>query len=325
MNVEEDLPRTFVSEIDFGTQPATKAAQDVTDLAFKPVAQAFEANILNASGLLLFPHSLLMWSHMEIKQLMTFTDVYLGLRVKTGADYRDSEVKKRVDEEVQHRLDQLREREEFTEELFLSSDSRLAHLLRSPDIQTNVRMILLSLISATWTAFEILAGDAWQFALNNRPDQIAQEVLRQLFPSSTPEGLSAKGIPMWMAAKYGFDLRNHIGDMLKPRMDFSDVKEIRKAYSAAFGIGTAFDVALADKNLLILETTRHLVVHRGGVVDERYNRAADQNFGINQPLPLDATFISNILGAGIAAGCTLISFVDGWLAANPSIGGKPPE
>jgi hypothetical protein len=315
MNTEDNLIRAFVSEINFDHQCAANAAESVTQLAFRPVANAFAANIENAVGLLQLPYSLLMWSHVETKRLLIFTDVFLPLRLKTHADYRDEEVKRRVDEEVDRRFDQLRETEEFEQELCLTSDSKLALLLRSPDIQRKMRMMLLSLISATWTAFEILAGDAWQFALNTRPDQFAQGVLRQLFPSGTPEGISAKGIPVWMAAKYGFDLRNHVGDMLKPRVDFSDIKEIQKAYLAAFGRNITLEGALADKNLLILEATRHLVVHRGGLVDEKYNKTTDQAFETNQPLPLDPTFLSNILGAGIDAGCALISAVDGWLGA----------
>jgi hypothetical protein len=326
MNSEGALTETFLSEIQFDTQSATYAAQGVTELKFKPVAEAFEANIRNAVGLLQLPFSLLMWSHMETKRLLMFTDVYLPLGLK-GAKYFDPEVKKHVDEELARRINELGDDEGFTEELCRTSDAILAHLLESPDMQRKIRTVLLSLISATWTAFEVLAGDAWQFALNNRPDQIAQRVLQQMFPSGTAEGLSAKGIPLWMAAKYRFDLRSHIGDLLKPRINFSDLEEIQKAYSAAFGKESPLGATLADKNLLTLETTRHLVVHRGGLVDEKYNKITGENFEIKQPLPLDAAFLSSVLGAGIAAGCALISFVDTWLdatRATESVGNEQP-
>ena len=257
-------------------------------------------------------YAVLAAEHMEAARLLIFTDVYLPLGLK-GADYHSPEVKRQVDEMVELRMKEAWLQSDF----FPATDSKVACLLRGPQTQRQIRMMLLSWISATWTAFEILAGDAWQLALNSRPDLIAQEVLGQLFPSGSPEGLSAKGIPLWMAAKYGFDLRNHIGDMLKPRVDFSDIKEVKRAYAAAFGDDTSLQGALADKNLLVLAATRHLVVHRGGVVDEKYNKIADQNFTMNEELPLeDATFLSNILGAGVVAGCTLITFIDGWLCAN---------
>jgi hypothetical protein len=310
--------RTFLLDIDFDYTSATNAAGAVKQSEFKPVAQAFQANIENAVGLLQLPHGLLMWSHMEIKRLLMFTDAYLPLGLK-GADYGEAAIKKQVDEEVRRRFDQLQHDGSFELELIPAADSKMAHLLGDPKMQRQIRMILLSLISATWTAFEILAGDAWQLALNSRPDQIAEKVLGQLFPSGTPEGLSAKAIPLWMAAKYGFDLRNHIGDILKPHVDFSDLKQIQKAYAAAFGTNAAFESAVADKNLLTLGATRNLVVHRGGLVDEKYNKITNQSFETSQPLPLDPTFLSGILEAGMTACRTLITCVDGWLCANPPI------
>jgi hypothetical protein len=158
-------------------------------------------------------------------------------------------------------------------------------------------------------------GDAWQFALNARPTETAQSVLHRLFPAGTPEGISAKGIPLWLAAKYNFDLRQHIGDILKLRIDFSDVNEIRKAYVAAFGESACLRNGLEDKNLLVLEATRHLVVHRGAIVDEKYSKITGQSFPVHEPLPLEPAFVSAILHAAIVGGSSIVTFLDEWLVA----------
>ncbi len=309
---EEKISRTFLSEIEFDFDIAKTAVANVKHPGFKPIADAFWTNVKGAMNLLQLPYSLLMYSLMREKRTLIFLDVYLPL-ANRGLDYSDDASKKRVDDEVERQLSEWMDREEHTDELVLDADKHLAGLLDSERAQRQLRMVLLSLISATWTAFEVLAGDAWQFALNARPTETAQSVLQRLFPTGTPEGISAKGIPLWLAAKYDFDLRQHIGDILKLRIDFSDINEIRKAYVAAFGEKACLRNALEDKNLLILEATRHLVVHRGAIVDEKYNKITGQTFPVRQPLPLEPAFVSAILRAAIVGGSSIVTFLDEWL------------
>jgi len=316
MTIEAKPARSFLADVDYTTSPVEDALNSVCHPNFKPTAAAFLANIKNAESLLQLPHSLLMLAHVETQKLLVFTDVYLPVFYK-GGRYEDIDTRKIVDEEFAKRMDQLRTSQDFKDELITASDSRMAQLLEGGDMQKKIRMVLLSLVSATWTAFEVLAGDAWRFALNNRPDLTAQRVLQQLFPHTTAEGLSAKGIPVWLAAQYGFDLRSHIGDILKSRIDFSDIGEIRKAYRAAFGEIAELEKHLGDRRLLILESTRHVIVHRGGTVDEKYNHLTNKNFEIGRPLPLEPTFLSDALRAGIAAGCA-INIESGGTPGNPT-------
>jgi hypothetical protein len=48
-------------------------------------------------------------------------------------------------------------------------------------------------------------------------------------------------------------------------------------------------------------------------VDEKYNKTSGQNFPMNEPLPLEPAFLSEILNAGIAAGSSIVTFLDEWL------------
>ncbi|MGA3317055.1 MAG: hypothetical protein ABSC64_11535 [Candidatus Korobacteraceae bacterium] len=309
---DETISRTFLSEINFDFDIAKAAVASVKYQGFRPIADAFWTNVEGAMNLLQLPHFLLSYSAMREKQTLIFLDVYLPL-ANRGLDYTDKTSKKRVDDEVARRLSEWKAQEGHTGELALDADKHLAGLLDMEMMQRQLRMVVLSLISATWTAFEVLAGDAWQFALNARPTEAAQSVPQRLFPGGTPEGISAKGIPLWLAAKYNFDLRQHIGDILKLRIDFSDVNEIRKGYVAAFGEKACLQDALEDKNLLILEATRHLVVHRGAIVDEKYNKVTGQSFPLHQPLPLEPAFVSAILHVAIVAGSSIVTFLDEWL------------
>lgn len=308
-------------EIDVDSSPAENAAAAVRYESFKPIAKVFQSNVENAISLLQLPHGLLMWAHIEQQELLTFSRVYLPIALLDGGKepYKKPEIKHKVDKEVARRMKEWRSRENFMQSVIDASDSKMSQLLTQLRIQAEMRMVLLSLMTSSWTAFEVLAGDAWEFILNSRADQIAQNVIKELFANvNAAEGLSAKGIPLWMAAKYKFDLRNHIGEILKPKIDFSDVRQVRKAYEAVFGVG-AIPESLKCKNLTVLEKTRHLIVHRAGIVDERYNDLTNQDFSLGESLPLNASFITDLVMSAINAGCSLISFIDNWLMSTSTV------
>jgi hypothetical protein len=187
-------PETFLSKVSFDSSLVERAVNSVTHQGLKAVAESFGKNIEAATNLLQLPHSLLMHAYAKEKQYLAFLDVYLPLAMK-GLSYDDAAVKKSVDDEVAKRLNAWHENE-AVKELGRESDKALAFLLESDVVQRQVRMLLISLISATWTAFEVLAGDAWQLALNAEPNKTAEAVLKRFFPNSSADGISAKGIPI---------------------------------------------------------------------------------------------------------------------------------
>lgn len=98
-------------------------------------------------------------------------------------------------------------------------------------------------------------------------------MLSDLPRSKSDDGLSGLHIPVGLAAKYQFDLRRRLGTLLKPKFDFTSVDGIAKAYQKAFGEFPALEDLSGELNEL--EHTRNLIVHRGGIVDEKFLRATN--------------------------------------------------
>ena len=79
------------------------------------------------------------------------------------------------------------------------------------------------------------------------------------------------------------------------------------------------DQALADPTLGILEATRHLIVHRAGLVDEEYQRRTGESTAIGHHLALNGARFSELGNSAVAAGCKLLRAVDNWLLANATV------
>jgi hypothetical protein len=117
-------------------------------------------------------------------------------------------------------------------------------------------------------------------------------------------------VPVSLLAKYGFNLRKKLGTVLRTKFDFTSVAGIRQAYKAAFADHETLARILVDPKLMHLEATRHLIVHRGGLVDEEFIRRTGSTFPIGQAIPLDEEEIASLLDAMKTAGCGLLAFVD---------------
>jgi hypothetical protein len=176
--------------------------------------------------------------------------------------------------------------------------------------ESSLRSLLLSGISAVWTAFECLAIDMWVAVLNEKLFPFGRDALSAVSPSEAELGISGKQVSVGLLGKYGFDLRDKMGSVLRAKFDFTGVGGIKKAYSAAFGRADTLSSILGSQKLAELEATRHLIVHRAAVVDEDYKSRVDSSLSIGAPLPLSGITAAALIAAGIQSGCDLIAFVD---------------
>lgn len=174
---------------------------------------------------------------------------------------------------------------------------------------------LFAMVVYIWTAFECIATDLWESTLNENAIPTAQNVLSSLTkPGADEDGLSGQHIRVGLAAKYGFDLRHCLGTLLKSKFDFTSTDGIITAYTKAFGSCDALD---AFKNeLRQLELIRNLIVHRGGVVDDKFlslsSVKARKGNTLRVTLPQVASYLKwTILGAG-----SLLEMVDERVSAN---------
>lgn len=162
-----------------------------------------------------------------------------------------------------------------------------------------------------WTAFECLAGDLWVASLNHAT-KLGQRILSSI-PHDDAEkfGLSRRHIDVGLAARYGFDLRRSLGTVLRSKFDFSSVDGIEVAYKQAFGIVSPLhetDCATLSE----LEQVRHLIVHRGGVADDKFLKLTKLKVRRAKILSLALSQVGDYM-AGMTLGCVgLLKIVDKW-------------
>lgn len=175
----------------------------------------------------------------------------------------------------------------------------------------SARVLLLAESSLLWTGFECLSKDLWVAALNSSAVPLGQRALRSLTDEQdTSDGVSRKSVQVGILARHGFDLRDALGTILAGKFKFSDPECIRKAYVAAFGHAEKFDAILEVDQLKRLAATRHVIAHRGGVVDERYRQVTGSTQSLGEPLDIDAKMVEEFADVTVEAGAALIDQVD---------------
>ena len=332
---DNDLNLFAGVEIDLEMAERTAAALRIE--ALKPAASAFVANLVGVRGLLAVPQLLaeiplgalrvvestsrkfvarLIGRIMELRDLEVPARDWKSLLKQVSAELSVSDQETSDEEPVRSlaAIGTARERREFAHHLFTLLDEH-------PEMKAGYRTLLTSATAGAWTAVECLATDVWVASLNARPMSLAMRAVAAEASGELIDGLSGKQISVGLLAKHGFDLRACMGTVLKPKFDLTSLSKIKKAYVAAFEKDKALDEALDGYDLDLLEASRHLIVHRGGLVDEEFQKRV-RNVGVAHPvgalLPLDGPMVGRLANAAIAAGCRLLVFVDEWLVKNPS-------
>jgi hypothetical protein len=192
--------------------------------------------------------------------------------------------------------------------------------------------LLMSYVSGMWTIFETLASDAWEAAVNAKPDRLAQlkgksNRLKKGKASRPPAQATAddapgKQIKLEFLQFYGWNLTDRMGTVLRNKYDFARLDGIREAYASAFAEkNTDIDNALKDDAIDILSTLRNAIVHRGGVADKEYLQRRKYLPGLpdaadGQVIPLDGKVVSHAIGETLFCCVTLIGAIDDWIASN---------
>jgi len=267
----------------------------------KRIAQNFLENVDQVDALIQMPQVLFGFLEIDNQYKNLFADL---AKEHWGSDYTSFLV------DMLEKWNEKRN-ETRSEKFWDLTADRIKRTLDAPSygssLKKSMEVLRSAAVSASWTAFECLAGDLWVGALNENPRPLAQMAITTL--SRDDDEVNPKQISVGLAAKYGFDLRHCLGSILKSRFDFTSVSGIRKAYKV-FGEDAYLNETLESPTLLKLEITRHLIVHRGGVVDEEYRKRSKIDAELGHPLTLSEESVAELRGAMREAGIRLLAFVN---------------
>jgi hypothetical protein len=186
-----------------------------------------------------------------------------------------------------------------------------------------------SFIIATWTAFETMAGDLWEAALNIHPaglsnlDGKATRLRKTNKPMMQVRGSTSdsKLVPLDLIQMNQFDLRQCMGTILRGRFEFGRLEGIREAYASAFHKNCGqIDAALGDDALDVLSAVRNVIVHKAGIADAEYLKRTKYlklpvgKAGIGALVPLDGQVVVHLIAPAIASASKLLGAVDDWIS-----------
>jgi hypothetical protein len=120
-------------------------------------------------------------------------------------------------------------------------------------------------VVAIWSSIEVLLKDQLIEIINWKPELAKRlttdEIAKKRFemPKLTFDELEERN----------FNFQNCMGDLLVRQRDASDLLTLKAAVGAIWGKGDLFS-ALESSEIRLLNLQRHLIVHRRGIVDEKY-------------------------------------------------------
>jgi hypothetical protein len=177
-----------------------------------------------------------------------------------------------------------------------------------------------SAVIICWTAFESLAADLWVEAINYSL-HLAEEVLNRQQPprrgDSSDSRAQEKSIHLHKLAKYGYDLRNKMGFLLRDekKVQFDQLSYLKAAYKDAFGERSE-ELFLRYQDLSLIEALRNLFAHRGGIIDENFLKRTKKRkeFGDlskGAELHLNRSMLQSLVDTTIKCCIELVGLVDG--------------
>jgi len=182
---------------------------------------------------------------------------------------------------------------------------RLAALKEEPDSLAAARELTRQGVVLIWSAFEVLARDIFIDLLNQYPS-----LADRLLASSTGrKRFTVEKIDWQTLSSFGFNLSSNLGTLLAQRADLDDIQTIRDAFGALFPNAGKCNQSLADSRLWHLYHTRNLIVHRRGVVDQRYIENTGTTLPIGSHMWVTPAEIEDFFGAVVAAGVEIVGEV----------------
>jgi hypothetical protein len=213
-------------------------------------------------------------------------------------------------EEARNRILQPGSPSSFRPEVFTSPEW-LVSRSRAHGFHADIDLLMSMQLVAVWTICETLFGDLWEAALNAHPKTLAE--LKS----------GERVVTTRLLQKHGYDLRNKMGTLLRGKVNFQTLAGTIDAYEAAFSEhGKSIHDTIKHEAFRGLAEMRNLIVHRSGICDEKYQKAAKSlpalpQLSVGQALRFDGVTIAAIVVPSIRNCCQLLQDVDAWIVNHP--------
>jgi hypothetical protein len=150
---------------------------------------------------------------------------------------------------------------------------------------------------AIWSSVEVLLKDQLIEIINWKPELAKRlttdEIAKKRFelPKLTFDELEERN----------FNFQDCMGDLLIRQRDASDLLTLKAAVGAIWGKGDLFKV-LESHEIRLLNLQRHLIVHRRGIVDEKYLSQSGDQAQKGEPVVITPASIVNFYRAAAKVG-----------------------
>lgn len=202
--------------------------------------------------------------------------------------------------------------EAFGERIFLAAGELDQLQDVHPSVSRGLEATLRGVVLGAWTAFEVLASDLWEAAVNAHPKTLAslrgdvsvrsQRSKRSFgaFPNASDDAsATGKHIRLDFLQANDFNLSNMMGTVLRERFNFQILTGIQKAYLAAFALPESpVRRVIRDPAIVALASTRNLLAHRSAKVDQQFMSDHSQVPMLKSIFP-DATLGSHLKLSGL--------------------------
>jgi hypothetical protein len=192
------------------------------------------------------------------------------------------------------------------QDILIDTSERLARTLRDVDFARAAEDLLAETLVMTWGALEVLIADVVRCVVNREPSLALQLV------SKDPSKKHVRGtVSIETLASYDFSIKDLMGDLLFEEQKLDSLQRMRDIVSVLFPGASALHAALGNVEIYHLWQRRHLIVHRRGVVDDRFIKITGAGNRIGERLKVTPDKVRSAYTLVVSTGTKLLAATRG--------------
>lgn len=95
----------------------------------------------------------------------------------------------------------------------------------------------------------------------------------------------------------GYDWENLLGYLVVEKFSFYDTQQMDKLFTRILKIDTIFRNKGVDKKIQNFIKLRHLIVHKSGIVDNKFKKETQMKVPLNAPYPVEKKYVLDMISS----------------------------